>query len=275
MTTRTSPDSPSKIRRTEGFTLIELLVVIAIIAILAAMLLPALAHAKDKAKLTQCLSNAHQIGIALTIYNNDFRDKLPQFTPNSGAAWAWDIPDPVADVFLAAGLTKKTLYDPGTEPKFTDAENFDNPGTGANSTLWNYSSGANNSGFHIVGYAFAINEKNPLNGQNIGFLDPTNQNTTLQTESITMGGQSVWMPLAERVVVACVTISSGAAQPGYLNPGNNYNNIVGGFYIHHLSAHLKGALPQGGHMLYKDGHVDWRKFPVMTPRTIGGAVFWW
>ena len=254
----------------KGFTLIELLVVIAIIAILAAMLLPALAHAKDKAKLTQCLSNMHEIGIALTIYSNDFQDKLPVFTPNSGAAWAWDIPNPVANTFLSAGLTKKSLYDPGTEPKYTDRENYANPGTGPNSTLWNFS-----TGFHIVGYAFAINEKNPANGQNLGFLSPTNQNTTLQAERITMGNQSILMPAAERVLVACVTISAGATQPGYLNPQNNYNNIIGGFYLHHLSAHLKGALPIGGHILYKDGHVDWRKFPVMTPRTIGGSVFWW
>ena len=72
---RTSKMSRAVVSR--GFTLIELLVVIAIIAILAALLLPALAAAKRRAKLAQCQSNFHQIFIACSAYANDYNDYFP------------------------------------------------------------------------------------------------------------------------------------------------------------------------------------------------------
>jgi prepilin-type N-terminal cleavage/methylation domain-containing protein len=66
--------------RRGGFTLIELLVVIAIIAILAAILLPALAAAKDKAYRIQCVSNARQLIQAANVYASEFADHLPPVT---------------------------------------------------------------------------------------------------------------------------------------------------------------------------------------------------
>ena len=89
--------SRPKARAHSAFTLIELLVVIAIIAILAAILFPVFAQAREKARGAACLSNVKQMGLAWMMYAQDYDERFPLSTPG-GDAIQW----PATHVFIVA-----------------------------------------------------------------------------------------------------------------------------------------------------------------------------
>lgn len=97
-----------------GFTLIELLVVVAIISLLAAILFPVFARARENARRTSCISNGKQIGLALMMYAQDYDDNLPlyYFTGSVSYSWNWPVMPYIKNdqVFICPSATAQPNY---------------------------------------------------------------------------------------------------------------------------------------------------------------------